>query len=144
MAESTTASQLAEALKQLQAERQGHADAINAIDQAFKELGISALPAKRLPGRPKGAKTKTAAGTKSVANKAAKRGTRGSYKKTANEFILGLFTGGKKLTTAQIIAEWRKAERSGKADNTLSKLVSDKKLKREKIKGGQGSWYSFG
>jgi hypothetical protein len=143
MAESTTASQLAEALRQLQAERQGHADAIRAIDQAFEELGISAMPAKRRPGRPKGA-TKTAAEAKNVAKKAAKRGTGGSSKRTANDFVLGLFTGAKKLTTAQIIAEWRKAERGSKADNTLSKLVGDKKLKREKIKGGQGSWYSLG
>ena len=136
MARSTTSSQLATMVKQLLAERQEHADAVDAIDQALAQLGISAQPAKRQPGRPNGAKIRK------VTWKASKRGKRGSYKKTADEFVLGLFTGGQKLTTAQIKAKWSQAGRGGKPDNALTKLVSQKKVRRQKIKGGRGSEYS--
>ena len=137
MAKSTTSSQLAQLMKQLLAERQEHVDAIDAIDQTFEKLGISPRRTRRRPGRPKGAKTRKAT------KRSHKRGKRGTYRKTADELILGLFTGGKKLSTAQIVAKWHQAGRGGKADNTLTKLVSQKKLKREKIKGGRGSEYSL-
>ena len=128
--------ELKAAVKKLRAERQEHAEEIARIDAMFKELGISPPAARRRrgPGRPKGA-------TKKAAKKATKRGKRGTYKKTADEFVLGLFAGGKKLTTAQIGAKWRQAKRGGKPDNALTKLVKDKKVKRDKIEGGRGSTY---
>ena len=104
----------------------------------FKELGISP-PAvrrrRRKAGRPKGGTTKK------VAQRAAKRDKRGTYKKTAEEFVLGLMTGGKTLTTAQIGAKWRQAGRGGKPDNALTKLVEQKKVKRRNIQGARGSTY---
>ena len=134
MAKSTAASQLVTLVKQLRAQRRAHVDAIAAIDQSCGQLGISLGPAKRGPGRPKGK------AAPKVTRKVRKRGT---YKQTADDFILGLLAGGKILTTAQIIGKWRQAKRGGKADNPLSKLVAQKKLKRENIKGARGSKYSL-
>ena len=137
MAKSTIL-ELRAAVKKLQSERQVHIEEVARIDAMFEQLGISMPAARRRgrkPGRPKGSTTKK------VAKKAAKRGKRGTYKKTADEFVLGLFAGGKKLTTAQIGAKWRQAKRGSKPDNALTKLVKQQKVKRENIEGGRGSTY---
>ena len=135
MAKSTIL-ELRAAVKKLQSERRERVEEVARIDAMFKELGISPPAARRRrgPGRPKGA-------TKTAAKKATKRGKRGTYKKTADEFVLGLFAGGKKLTTAQIGAKWRQAKRGSKPDNALTKLVKQQKVKRENIEGGRGSTY---
>jgi hypothetical protein len=114
-----TSAALASIIRQLQAERQQHADAIAAIDEQFEQHGITAEPRRR-------------------------RRTRGSYAKTADQFILGLVKGRKGMTTGQINAKWRQAKRGGTADKTLSKLVGEKKLKRENLKGERGSRYRTG
>ena len=140
MAESTIL-ELKAAVKKLQAQRQEYIKEIARIDAMFEELGIPVPSARRRgrrPGRPKGGAKKVA---KKAAKKVVKRGKRGTYKKTADEFVLGLFAGGKKLTTAQIGAKWRQAKRGGKPDNALTKLVKQNKLKRENIEGGRGSTY---
>jgi hypothetical protein len=67
---------------------------------------------------------------------------RGSFKETAEQMILGLLSGGKSMTTAEINAAWQKAGRGGSADSTLGKLVKAKQLKRRKLKKGKGSNYA--
>lgn len=148
MAKATAASQLAKLVKQLQAERQDHAAAIAAIDASCAQLGITLGPAKRGPGRPKGsvskpAAAKPAAKPAAAKAKAPKRRKRGTYKETAEQFVLGLLAGGKTLKTAEIVAKWRQTKRGGKADNTLSKLTAAKKVKRTNIKGARGSQYTL-
>ena len=133
-----TAKQLTQLVAQLRAERQEHVDAIAEIDGTFQQLGITATPRKRR-GRPPG---RSKAGATKKLKTVVKRGKRGSYKQTAGQFILGLFAGGKTLTTAQIVGKWRQAKRGGKADNTLTTLVKAGKLKRENIEGARGSRYS--
>lgn len=144
MPRATAASQLTRLVKQLQAERGAHVSAIAAIDANCVQLGISLGPVKRGPGRPKGSGTaaKKAAAPKAPAA-APKRAGRGSYKQTAEEYILSLLEGGKKLTTSQVVGQWRQTKRGGKADNTLSKLAKAKKIKRQNIKGSRGSVYSL-
>ena len=166
MAKSTT-SELSAIVKQLRSERQAHADAIAAIDEQFEQHGITAEPrrkkrrGRRGPGRPKGSGKKKAkngrrkkkgrkvtnkkAGRKKTAKKQAtkKKRTRRSFSKTADQFILDLVKGRKGMTTGEINAKWRQARRGGTADNTLGKLVGDKKLKRVNIKGERGSVYTL-
>lgn len=152
MADSTI-DQLGAAISKLQAERTTHVNAIAEIDATFARLGISvqqaAAPARRKPGRPPKAKTAKAAKPvmsvkKQASPKRAARGTRSSYKQTASDFIMVMFTGGKNLATSQIIGNWKKAGRGGKPDNALTKLVKNKDLIREKVKGGRGSTYRAG
>ena len=153
MAEST-ADQLASVIKRLQAQRQQHVEAIAEIDEMFGAYGIKTTTRKRRgrrrgPGRPKGSVSKKKAkrkvgkkrGRKKGVKKVAKKKGRRSFSKTAEQFLLDLLKGRKALTTAEINAKWKQAKRGGSADSTLMKLVNDKKLKREKIKGGKGSTY---
>ncbi len=66
--------------------------------------------------------------------------TRGTFKQTASEFILGLVKTPR--TTSEVNAAWRKIGRGGKADITLSQMVKAGKLKRVKLKDAKGSSYS--
>jgi len=164
MADSTI-DQLGAAISKLQAERATYVSEIAQIDATFAELGITAqqtaAPARRKPGRPpkaktaevkaskaKPAKTKAAKPAKTVKKQASRkpagRSTRGSYKQTASQFIMTMFTGDQDLATSQIIGNWKKAKRGGKPDNALTKLVKNKDLKRVKVKGGRGSTYRTG
>jgi DNA-binding transcriptional regulator YiaG len=67
---------------------------------------------------------------------------RGSYPQTADEFIASLVKSRKATTSAQINAAWSASRRPGKADNTLSRMVKMKRLRRMPIKEGRGSTYS--
>jgi hypothetical protein len=139
MPRATAASQLTSLVKRLKAERGAHVSAIAAIDADCAQLGISLGPVKRGPGRPKGSGT---AAKKAPAAKP-KRAGRGSYKQSAEEYILSLLAGGKKLTTSQVVGQWRQTKRGGKADNALSKLSKANVIKRQNIKGSRGSVYSL-
>jgi hypothetical protein len=99
------------------------------IEGMFSEFGIT------LDGG------KPTANGKQRGRKAGRR-KRGVFKETADEFILGLLKGGKSLSTAELGKAWKKAGRGGKADNTLTKLVHARQLKRQKAKEGKGSVYS--
>ena len=67
---------------------------------------------------------------------------RGKYEQTAEEFVISLIKSRKATTTGDINAAWKKSGRRDKADNTLSLMVSGRKLKRLKVKGVRGSRYS--
>jgi DNA-binding transcriptional regulator YiaG len=66
---------------------------------------------------------------------------RGRYAQTAQEFITSLVRSRKATTSGQINAAWKKSGRGAKADNTLSRMVAARKLKRVKLKGERGSRY---
>ena len=68
---------------------------------------------------------------------------RGTFKQTAEQFILGMLKA-KPLSTRDVNAAWKKVGRAGSADVTLGKLVKAGKLKREKLpKGQKGSTYAL-
>ena len=156
------AADLASIIATLKAERQEHLDAVAEIDETFGQFGISAegTPRRGRPpkskngrrkkvGRPKMAKKKVAKngrrkkGKKAAAKKTTtKKAGRRKFTKTANDFILDLLTGGKTMTTGEINGKWKQGRRSGTADNTLSLLAKDGKVKREAIEGKRGSRYS--
>jgi len=46
------------------------------------------------------------------------------------------------VTGGQIDRYWKSQSRGGNAYNTLGQLVEDKKIKRQKVKGGRGSMYT--
>jgi DNA-binding transcriptional regulator YiaG len=66
---------------------------------------------------------------------------RGKYSQTAEQFIAALVDGKKAITSAQINTAWTKSRRPGKADNTLSRMVKMRSLRREPVKQGRGSSY---
>jgi len=140
MSKSTVAS-LESLVRQLNAERQGHFDAISEIDAAFESLGMTpAKPKKRKGrrGRPKGSGKK-----KTAKKKTAKKAKRRKFKTTASELVLATVkkAGAKGVTGAQITKAWKAAKRPGDAYNTLGELTKAKKIKRTKVKGERGSRY---
>ena len=46
-------------------------------------------------------------------------------------------------SAADVNKHWQGEGRGGKADNTLTKLVKDGKLKRHEVKGERGGRYSI-
>jgi hypothetical protein len=98
-------------------------------------VAVPVAKVRRKRGRP-------AKVVKVVAKPAAEKGVRSQYGQTANEFILGLLTGGKVLTSQQLQAAWTEAGRKGKVSKTLAGLIDDKKLARRKIRGHKGSNYT--
>jgi len=99
------------------------------IEGLFQQFGVSLAGPKPVAKAVKPAK------------KAKGRRKRGVFAETAEQFVLGLLKGGKSLGTADLNKAWKKACRGGKADNALTKLTKTKQIKREKVKGVQGSHY---
>jgi len=81
-------------------------------------------------------------GAKKAATPKARRKRR-KYAQTAEQLVLGLVQG-KGATSAEINRAWKDAGRTGRADNTLNKMLKDGKLKRQKIEGTKGSRYTAG
>ena len=127
----TSSSDLARTIANLQKQRDQHAAAIAEIDDAFAKFGVKP-GGKRGPGRPKGSGAKPKGQKK-----------RGRFAKTAEQFVLDLIKKNKQLTTREINVRWNRTGRGGAADNTLYELTKDKLVKRDKIKGGLGSNYSL-
>ncbi len=135
MAQIAAARELTAVIAKLRDQRQAHESAIAEIDRVFGELGIDVGGGRRRgPGRPRKFGTK----------KAGRRGRRkrGVFKQTAEESIIGFVKKAGKPTTAEINKHWTAEGRGGKADNTLTKLVQARKLKRVKDKNVRGSRYT--
>ena len=130
MANESPTAALSKLVNQLQKQRQEHLDAIAEIDAAFASLGMEAAGAGPRNGRRK-------------AGRKIKRRGRGHFKQTAEDFVTGLLKKNKTMTTGQINKRWSQASRAGKADNTLSKMTREKKIKRKHIKGVMGSEYQL-
>ena len=133
MAKTITVVALSRVIADLQRQRDQHGAAIAQIDQAFARFGVKP-GALRRPARPKGSgRVKESNG----------RRKRRKFSKTADQFVLGLLKGGRKLSTRDINVRWKRGRRGGSADNTLMKLVKDKQIQREAIKDAHGSNYSL-
>ena len=91
----------------------------------------------------------SAPAAKKTAKKAAKKAPakakgarkRKKYAQTAEQFVLGLVKG-KGDSSSNINKAWQAAGRTGRADNTLNKMLKAGKLKRQKIVGTKGSMYT--
>jgi hypothetical protein len=125
------------ALNDLRAQRAAHVSALAEIDALFAQFGITETAPPRKPGRP--AASATSAITAAAPKK--RKGKRGHFAQTADEFVLGLLKG-KSMMTSEVNAAWIEAGRGARADTTLSNLAKAKKLKKNKIKGHKGSTYT--
>jgi hypothetical protein len=130
-------------LSQLLSKRSEYVNGLQEIDGLFSKWGIKVEPPNgrgRKPGRPKMSQISTVMVAPAAGN-GRKRRKRGRFSHTADEFILSLLQGDKKLETKDINAAWKAAGRGGRADQPLAKMVKDGKLKRMKVKGERGSRY---
>ena len=126
----------------LQAERQGHVDAIAEIDVAFEQLGIAPGALKKRRGRRPGRKVGRPA--KKKVGRKPKRRTGKRYAVSGTDSILGFVkhAGTKGATGGQIDKHWKSQGRAGSAYNILGQLVKTKKVKRHRLKGQRGSAYT--
>ena len=151
-------------IQQLLDERQRHADALAAIDRTLFGI-VAALEnaasdgraefevATGLPGLDADAEAKGEAawqpqrpqGTCGERRYPAKgRRTRGSYATTGEESVLDFIKKHKNPTTKEIKGHWAGEGRKGTADNVLSKLFREKRVKRKALASGErGSRYSL-
>jgi len=135
MVRSNTAGELMKLVNKLQTERDAHLAAIEDIDRTFESLGIAASAAPTKRGRKKkGAK-------RGPKPKAGKR-TRGKFKTTGEQSVIAYVSKNPGCTTKDVNKHWQKEGRAGSADNALTKLVKEKKLKRTNIKGQRGSTFT--
>ena len=96
--------------------------------------------AKKVKKVKKAMKKPPKAGVKKAASPRAVRKNK-KYAQTAEQFVLGLVKG-KGAITSDINRAWQAAGRTGRADNTLNKMLKSKKLKRTPLKGRKGSIYT--
>lgn len=138
----TEAAQFERTLSQLLAKREAHMKGLAEIDSLCAKFGIT-LPTNgsRTP-LPAPRTTPSNGDAPSKATAAGSRRRRRWFDQSADEFVLSLAKGSKGITTGGINAAWHKSGRGGKADNTLTKLVKEKKLHRSPLKEGRGSAYT--
>ncbi|MBP7936356.1 MAG: C2H2-type zinc finger protein [Phycisphaerae bacterium] len=130
-------------IDKLQAQRREHVDAIAKIDALFEKYGIQ-LPERKRRGRPPGRKPGRKPGRPAAAGCKGRRWKGGTFAKSGIQSVLDFVKGKGKLgaTSAEINKQWKSEGRGATADTTLSQLSKQKKLKREEIKGTQGSRYT--
>ena len=124
-------------IEQLLRERQEHQEALTRIDDMLERVG-DALRTKA-PGRPRGGNHLPLA----QAPARTRRRRRRKFAVSAAESVLAFVKERKNPTTQEIKKHWISEGRKGTADNALTLLVKDKKLKRMPLEGQRGSRYSL-
>jgi hypothetical protein len=133
---------LAQRIQHLLDERQRLTDTLALIEATLGQIGAVLGPGKRgrKPGRPP-----ASASPKVVPPAQPKKHHRGpgNFATTGQELILAFVKSNKSPTSKQINQEWKKEGRGGNANNILSKMTRERKLKRTPLgKGIKGSRYS--
>lgn len=140
MAKIITAETVAQRIRQLIEQRQQHADAIARIDSTLKRVGAAlANGIARRGRRPMSRSTMIAA--QAPTRKRSRR--RRKFKTSAEESILAFVKEHKNPTTQDLKKLWANEGRGGTADNALSKLVKEKKLKRTPLEDQRGSRFAL-
>jgi hypothetical protein len=133
------AAQFDRTIAQLITKRRTYTEGLAQIDAILAkyhiQIGNGSASAAAAPPRNR------ATTAKSPAAAPARRRGRRSFSQTADEFVLALLKD-KQMITGEINAAWKRAGRGGAADNTLGKLVKEKRIKRTPVKDGRGSSYA--
>jgi hypothetical protein len=134
MARTTNTASLLRVIDSLRSERERLQACVDEIDAVFGRLG----------GAGSGGRPRTAGNGKvPAASTGGRRGRRkhGSFAISGEESVFNFVKSQGKPNAAEVNQHWQKEGRGGKADNTLTKLVKDKRLKRVQIKGERGGRY---
>jgi hypothetical protein len=139
----TQAGGLTTRIDQLLQERQQHTEAVEKIDATIAEIerllgsaGSGPRRRGRPPGRPRAVPV-------SVGVRAGRKRKRGRFATTGEESIISFVRANRNPTTQDVKRHWASEGRGGTADNALSKLVRDRKLKRIALEDQRGSRYSL-
>lgn len=131
------ATQLGERIQKLVEQREQHTEAIGHIDAMLAGVGaaLTGKPAPASKGKP------PIPASSAKASTGRKRRKTHKYATSAEESLLDFVKLHKDPTTKELKAHYFSEGRGGTVDNVLSKLVRDKKLKREPLEGQRGSRY---
>jgi hypothetical protein len=138
--------ELSNRIQQLLAKRQEHVEAIAAIDDTLS--GVGAALGGGVAAKANGAKAAAPAATRHAPAPAVKKRGRGrgraKFALSAEESVIAFVKDHKNPTTSEIKKHYSDEGRLGAADNTLSKMVKERKLKRTPLgKGIRGSRYTL-
>ena len=144
----TKAADLGTRVESLLRQRQEHMDAVAKIDSTVGEIEkllsgtVNGRRRGRPPGRPRLEESGAGAATGAPRGRRRARRKRGSFEVTGEESIINFIKSNKNPTTQEVKKHWASEGRGGTADNALSKLVRDKKIKRIPLEGERGSRYA--
>jgi len=134
MQQSMTELDLAAKIRQLEADRRRHADAIAAIDQVLSRVG-SALSANRVAPSDSGGGRPDASADLPVKRR------RGKFAQTAEHSVLEFIQRHRNPSTAEINAHWRAEGRLGTSNVTLLRLLKSGAIRRIDDPNVRGSRY---
>jgi hypothetical protein len=130
-------------------EREKHAAAIESIDRTVREIerllsgGGSGTSTRRTTDAGNGSSRSPRGRVRRTLTAQSGRRTRRRYAMSGEESILAFIKKHGSPTTQQIKAHWQSERRGGTADNALTKMVKEKRLKRKPIEGARGSTYEL-
>jgi hypothetical protein len=133
-------------VQELLEQKAKHTEALNRINETLSRIGSmlggngSSAP-RRGPGRPPASASAATGGESSGGGRRRRRRKRGKFSMSGEDSIINFIRQHRNPSTAEITAHWRSEGRGGKADNALSRLVKDRRLKRQAIAGERGSRY---
>ena len=116
-------------------EHQQHQASLLEIDHKLAQV-TTALTGTATAAFPKAASPAT------PSTPAKRRGRKPAGGITADEFVLAFVQSQDKPSTADVSKHWSRQKRKGTANNMLTKLVKEKKLKRIAAAGVRGSVYA--
>jgi len=145
VATSIPQTELSNRIQHLLAQRQQHVDAIASIDDTLSSVGAALGGGST--SKANGAKAAAPAARQAPAPAVKKRGRgrgRAKFALSAEESVLAFVKENKNPTTSEIKKHYTDEGRLGAADNTLSKMVKERKLRRVPLgKGIRGSRYTL-
>ena len=142
MAKTNTAEEVAQRIQQLIEQRQEHADAIARIDSTLERVGTALTNGVARRGR-RPTSHSTIIPAEPPTRKRSRRRRRRKFATSAEESILAFVKEHKNPTTQDLKKLWANEGRGGTADNALSKLVKEKRLKRTPLEGQRGSRFAL-
>ena len=144
MAKRQMPADLGQRISHLLEQRSQHESAIAQIDETLARVGavLGTDFGARRRGRPPGSGAKAASAGPGRKAGGRRRRKRGRFATSGEDSILSFIKSNRNPSTQDVNKHWRGEGRGGSADNTLSKLVREKRLKRTSIEGQRGSTYA--
>jgi hypothetical protein len=131
-------------IQRLLVEREQHQNAVSAIDgtlASIRSLLNDTLGTESHDSNGRGGRVGRTAAKRDVIPDKSGRRRRGRFKMSGEEAVRQFVRSKGSPTTQEINAHWKSSGRAGTADNTITKMVKDKRLTRSPLKGQRGSRY---
>jgi len=135
---------LSSRVDQLLQQRQQHLDAAEQISATIEQIAslLGTASGVKRRGRPPGRPRLNAISSAPSAGPRRGRRKRRRFEMSGEDSIINYIRGHRDATTQDLKKHWASEGRGGTADNALSKLVREKKIKRYPLEGRRGSRFA--